>query len=253
MKILRKFILFLGVISLISIVFSSVLFFTVKHLKIREIVENEIEHNLGISVTIQKIDFSPLLAHVAAGGITVHNPAGFEEDELAYINSIHFVADPLEILAQKKPNIYLFALDIQRLNIIKNKEGRVNIKEIIPLREEGVSEKDETPFYFDVLVLSIGEVKYTDYSGQVKKEHKYPIGIKDAVFVGLKDENEVVKMVVYKALEKTEIGKLINLTVTPVISQIGDTMGAAWGTAKTGVKSVWGIATLPFKLLFGKD
>lgn len=253
MKILKRFILFLGTIFLILAILSVIAFSIVKHLRIKEIVEDKIEDALGINVTIDKLDFSPLLAHIAANGITVHNPRGFIESELAYISSIHFVFDPIEILTQEKPNIYLFTLEIDRLNIIKNKEGKVNIKEIIPVAGEDSAQKAEVPFYFDVFVLSIGEVKYIDYTGGVKKEHKYPIGIKDAAFVGLKDTDEVVKMVVYKALENTDIGKLINLAVVPVVSQITNTANAAWGAAKTGAKGAWEIATLPFKLIFSKD
>lgn len=252
MKILRRLILSLGAVFLALLILSFTIFVIVKHLKIKEIVEEEIEHSLGINVSINKIEFSPLLAHIGVGGITVHNPAGFAEGELAYIESVHFVFDPLEILIRKKPNIYLFTLDLQRLNIIKNKEGKVNIKELIPIKEKDISLEAKTPFYFDVFVLSVGEVKYIDYSSGSRKERAYPIGIKDAAFIGLKDENAVVKMVVYKALENTDIAKLINLTIAPVVSQITDAVGAAWGTAKSGAKGVWGIATLPFEVFFGK-
>ncbi len=252
MKILKRFFIFLGTIFLILFLLSITLFFIIKNLRTKEIVENEIERTLGVNITINKLEFSPLLAHIVASGITVHNPSGFVEDELAYINSVHLVFDPIEILTRKKPNIYLFALDLERLNIIKNKEGKVNIKEIIPIQEENASKEAETPFYFDIVVLSIGEVRFKDYAKGGNKEQKYIIGLKDATFVGLKDENEVIKMVVYKALENTDIGKFINLTISPFISGIGNTMGAAWGTAKSGAKGIWQIATLPFNLLVGK-
>jgi len=252
MKILRRTIFTLGILCLIILILFSVSFFVLKHLKIKEIVENEIEHSLGINITIKELGFSPFLAHIGLNGITVHNPPGFPEDELAYIESLHFVFDPVEILTRRKPNIYLMALDLRRLNIVKNKEGRINIKELIPVKDEAGAEETKTPFYFDVLILSVGSVTYSDYSGTSKKEYKYTIGLKDAAFVGLKDENAVVRMVICKALENTQVGKLINLTIVPVISSIGDTVDAAWGTAKIGVKSAWDIGTLPVKLLFGK-
>ena len=252
MKILRRIIFSLGLLSLIILILLSVTFFVLKHLKIKEIVENEIEHSLGISITIKELEFSPFLAHIGLKGITVHNPPGFPEDELAYIESLHFVFDPVEIITRSKPNIYLMALDLKRLNIAKNKEGKINIKELIPVKDGPAVKEAETPFYFDVLVLSVGEVTYSDYSGRSKREYKYTIGLKDAAFVGLKDENAVVRMVVYKALENTKIGRLINLTIVPVISSIGDTVDAAWGTAKIGAKSAWEIGTLPIKLLFGE-
>ena len=90
MKFLRRLILSLGVVFLVLLILLTSVFYVVKHLRIKEIVEDEIELKLGIKVTIKKIDFSPLLAHIAAQDVTIHNPKGFAEDELAYIKSIHF-------------------------------------------------------------------------------------------------------------------------------------------------------------------
>ncbi|MFA5090084.1 MAG: hypothetical protein WC510_03475 [Candidatus Omnitrophota bacterium] len=250
MNILRRIIIFLGITFLILIIFLAIVLSIVKHLRIKEIVEREIEHSLGINVTINKIDFSPFLTHIAATGITIHNPGGFIEDEFAYIESIHFVCDPLEAVTMTNPNIYLFALNLKRLNIIKNRDGKVNIKEIIPISKKDTLQESKTSFYFDVVVLSVGEVNYIDYSQGSKREHKYIIGIKNAAFVSLKNEDDVVKMVVYKAIENTDIGKLINLEIVPVVSQIKDTVDAAWGTARTGAKGALSIAALPFRMLF---
>lgn len=251
MRILKKIIFILGVLSLLTIILVSTTLFVAKHIRIKEIVENEIEQSLGINVTIREVTLSPLLAQVGLKGVTIHNPDGFAEDELAYLESLRFVFDPIEVLTRKKPNIYLTTLDLKRLNIIKNKEGKINLKELIPVGGS-LAKNAETPFYFDVLVLSIGQVKYTDYSGPEKKEHKYTIGIKDATFVGLKDENAVVKMIVYKAIENTDIGRMINMTFVPVVSAVGDTIDSAWSTAKVATKGAWEIATLPLKLIFGK-
>ena len=253
MKIIKKLILAFGIISLVLVMLLIVSFVIIKHLKIKEIVENQIEQSLGINVSIKKIEFSPLLAHVGVSGITIHNPSGFEEEELAYIDAIHFVFDPMEIITSKKPNIYLLGLDLKRLNIIKNKEGKVNIEEINPLRNKDAATQDKTPFYFDVIVLSVGQVRFADYSGLNKKEHIYPIGIKNATFVSLRDEQDVVRLIVSKAIENTDIGKLINLKIIPVVSQIGDTFNSAWDTAKIGTRSAWGIVSLPFNLLFGNN
>jgi uncharacterized protein involved in outer membrane biogenesis len=241
-----------GVVFLLILILTFASFIVIKHLRIKEIVENEIERNLGIKVSIRNIEYSPLLAHLEVSGVTIHNPAGFCDSELAYLESLHFVFDPLEMLIRKKPHIYLVTLDLKRLNIIKNKEGKVNIKEIIPVKDMEVSKDRETHFYFDVLVLSVSEVSYIEYTAKTKKVHRYPLNIKDATFVGLQNGDEVVKMIIYKALENTDVGKLINLTIVPVVSHIGDTVDAAWGTAKTGAKGIWEIANLPFNLLFGK-
>ncbi|MFA6357270.1 MAG: hypothetical protein WCY09_01180 [Candidatus Omnitrophota bacterium] len=251
-KIIKRFLISLGIVFFILFITGVVSFFVLKNLKIKEIVEREIEKSLGINVTIEKIEISALFTHIAVKGITIHNPGGFLEDELAYINSIHILFDPLEVLLKSKPNLYVFALDLQRLNIVKNNDGLVNIEEILPVKDKNAPGRDQTPFYFDVLVFSLGEVNYIDYSQVAKKVNNYPIGIKMATFIGIKDEQEVIKLVVSKAIENTDIGKLINLKIIPVVSQVGDTVDATWGAAKSGARSIWGIAVLPFNLLFGK-
>lgn len=248
MNLFEKFIIFLGIVFMALVIISLILFFTIKHLRIKEIVEHEIETELGINITIDKISFSPLLTHIGVTGITVHNPPGFSAEELAYIDSIHIVCDPLEIIAWKKPNIYLFAVDLKRLNIEKNKQGKINIKEIDSVKQPDTD--DTNPLYFDVVVLSVDDIKYTDYSGGGKNIHKYHIGMKNIAFVNIKNEDDVVKMIIYKAIENTNLGKIINWTVMPVVSNIKITADSAWGTAKTGAKGAWEILTLPVNLVF---
>ncbi len=101
MKILTKIIFILGILSLIIIILISASIFVAKHIRIKEIVEKQIEQSLGIKVTIEKITFSPLLAHVGLENVTIHNPDGFGQDELAYLESLHFLFDPIEVLVRK--------------------------------------------------------------------------------------------------------------------------------------------------------
>lgn len=251
MKILKSIFLILGAILLVILIVSAALLFYIRSLDVKQIIEREIESQLGIKVTIEKLEFSQLLTHIEAKGVTIHNPPGFDADELAYINSIYFVLDPAQAIISKKPNIYLFSLDMARLNIIKNKEGKINLKELIPIKDVSPN-KDETPFYFDVLVLSIGEVNYTEFAPSGNKTHKYPVAIKNEAFFNLPNEDDLIKLIVCKAVQNTDIAKIINLTFVPIFSNVSSTINSALGTAKTGAKSAWEIAVLPFKLIFKK-
>ncbi len=118
MKILRRIIVFLGIVFLVIVVSLSALLSVIKNIKVKDLVEREIEKQLGINITIDKLGLSPLLTFIRAEGITIHNPAGFDENELAYISSINLMWDPIEVIIHKKPAIYLTALEIVRLNII---------------------------------------------------------------------------------------------------------------------------------------
>ncbi len=252
MKILKIFIIILGILFLSIILLSSATFAVIKHVKIKELVEKEIGDELGIRISIKELKYSQFLSHVSAEGVTIYNPEGFDEAELAYLNSIHLVWDLGDLLILKKPNIYILGIDLARLNIIKNNQGRVNIKELVPIKNPSVASKDETPFTFDVFVLSVDKVIYTEYSQSAKKSHVYNIGIKNHTFLLLRDEDDVIKLVIHSAIQNTDIGKLVNLTITPVLSGVSGTLDAAWGTAKSGVKSLVDIASMPFKVIFGK-
>jgi uncharacterized protein involved in outer membrane biogenesis len=252
MKVLKIFIVLLGVIFLFSIFMSFATFFIVKNVKIKDLVEREIEAELGISISIKALKYSPLLTSVVAEGVTIYNPDGFDENELAYLNSIRLVWDLGDLIFLKKPTIYLADVDLERLNIIKNKEGKVNIKELIPIKDPEKSTKDETPFSFNVLVLSIDKVSYIEYTAKGKKSHLYNIGMKNQFFVHLEDEDQVVTLIIHRAIQNTDIGKMVNLTINPILGGVSGTMDSAWGTAKTGAKSAWQIASLPFHLIFGK-
>lgn len=252
MKIIKRIIIILGVVFLAVVMLLSIMVLFIKNIKAKDLVEAEIEKELGISISIEKLEFSPLLMLIKANGVTIDNPDGFEEKELAYLKYIDIVWDPLEMIANRKPVIYVLALDLERLNIIKDRKGRVNIKELLPIKNEDVSKKDEAPFSFGLVVLSIGEVQYTDYTAGSPKVHKYTIGIKEQTFIKLDNEQELIRLVVYKAIQNTDVGKLINLTMTPIITGVTDSINSAFDTMKVGAKSVMEITALPFKLLFGK-
>ena len=228
MKFIKTFIILIGIVSLIAVVLTISGIIIIKNTDIKALLEKEIETSLGIKVTIDSIEFSPLLAHIGAKGVTIHSPKGFNQEELAYLSYIHILLDPLEIILRSKPNIYVCALDLKRLNIVKNNQGLINIEQLIPQKNLSADKKDNTPFYFDVLILSVGEVNYTDYTQKPIKTHNYKIDLKNATFYWLKNEQDVTRLIISKAIANTDIGKLINLKIIPAMSQVGTTVTEAW-------------------------
>ncbi len=252
MKLFKRIILFFGLVFILLFVFLATAVFVAANLRIKDIVEREIEQDIGIDITIEHVKFSPLLARISAQGIMIRNPAGFAEPELAYINVVHFIFDPIEVIVQRKPNIYLFAIDVERINIVRNAQKKVNIQEIVANSKIKAVSETQTPFYFDVAVISIAKVNFLDHASGKKKVSTYPVRIKNATFFDLKDGNEVARMIIAEALRHTEIGKLLHMTVVPVVTQVNNTMSAMWGATRTGAKGAFEIIALPFNLLTGR-
>ncbi len=249
MRAFKRIIFILGIILLIIVLVTLALFLAIRHFKVDGLIEYELEQELGVKVTIEEVVVSPLLSHISAKGITVYNPPGFEKEELAYISSISIAFDLINVITRVKPNVYLFTMNLERLNVIKSKDGQVNIEQLHPLRNIR-PEEDAAPYYFDVMLLSVNEVYYIDYSESNKKTSKYVIGMKDQVFLKVIDEDDLIRLIVYKAIQNTNIGKMVHLRIIPVISGVSNTVSSAWGTAQTGLKSLSEIAALPFKLFF---
>lgn len=250
MKFFKAFLIILGLVFVLESALFGAAFVVAKHIKIKDLVEEELEQELGIKVSIRKLTFSPLLTHVFAEGISVLNPAGFNEKEMGYINSLHLVWDLGDIVFLKKPTVYLMALDLDHVHIIKNKSGQVNLKELLPI-QPGPRPPDQTPFSFDAFILSIGQVTYTDHTLPAVKTHVYTINIKDEAFFKVMDEDKLIRLVIYNALKNTDIGKFIDLNVS-VLSGVSDTLESALDTAKTTAKGMFQIVAFPFKVLFSK-
>jgi len=249
MRAVKIIFIVLGGIFLVFSIICSAAFFLLKRVDFKAIIEKEIKTELGVNVSIQKLNISPLFTRVSAINIYVDNPAGFEEKELAYISQLHLLWDPVEAIIRKKPNIYACAIDLKRLNVVKNKEGLVNLNELPIIKNP---KPDQQPFFFYLLLISVGELNYTQYNHKGQKATRnYPVHIYREAFYNVKDEDDVAKMVIYKAIGTTEVGKLANITIVPVVSDVSDTVSSAWVTVRSGAKSAAEIVAIPFKLIFG--
>jgi hypothetical protein len=250
---MKKIIVFLVIVLFIATVF--VIFIAQKNLIVRRLLEKGTENTLGLRIAMDDLDVALLGTHLRIKDLRIYNPAGFEEKEMAYVPLIYIVCDPAEYFKSKKLHFYFFDLNVERFNIVKNKEGSVNIEQIKCVKsKEQLRSKKKTSFYIEIFRLNLGDIYYIDHSkGYIPKPKIYHLGIKDETFSNIDSPDDITKLVILKVLENTEIGKLINLSIIPFASDMSDVVVLTGKTVKATIKGLLDSVTAPLKIIFKSD
>lgn len=249
---MKKISVFLSVVLLIIII--SIVFIIKKNVIVKRLLKTGAENALGLPITMEDLDVSILGTHLKIEGLRIYNPQGFKEKEMAYIPLIYIVCDPTEYLKSKKLHFYFLDLNIERINIIKNKEGKSNIEQIKAVKNREQKPKEKIAFQIEIFRLNLGDIYYMDYyKGHVQKPRIYSLRIKDATFSNIDSPDDVIKLVLLKVLENSEIGKLINLSIVSIASDVSDVVVLTGKTVKATIKGLLNGVTVPFKILLKSD
>lgn len=216
---------------------------TFKNFFVARLLESQSEALLGVNIVIKKLDISFLANYLRIEGLTIENPPGFGEKEFAYIPSMAIACHPLDYLKNKEIKIYFLGLDIDHINIIKNKQGLVNLKTINPIMNQNNNDAGDNKFSVEIFRLNLKDVYYFDYqSGKALKPKVYNVNIKNTLFSNLNNPNDIVDLVVLKILSNTAIGQLINMSIAPVANDVKDVVVL---TGKVVTDSIKGVFHIP--------
>jgi hypothetical protein len=245
-------------VGLLIIVIILGMFISQKNLIVARILEKEAQETLGLKISMDSLDVSLFATHLRIRGLRVYNPQDFNVKEMAYIPSVMIICDPVEYLKTRHFELYFLDLDIDHVNVVKNKDGKVNLKEIKIIKDlmehsagnrpAKPQEKRGSVFSLDVFRLTFKEVYYTDYSGSRSTEtKKYALNIKDQVFTNVDSFRDIIDLIILKIIDNTEVGRLVNLSLSPILedaSNVVELTGKALKDTMRGVIS-------PFAIIFG--
>jgi hypothetical protein len=251
--------IFLGILLALLLITGLVFYYVAeKNLFVKKLLIEKSENLLGLKIEIADLDVSPFATHLRIEGLKISNPEGFPEKEMAYIPSLIMVCDPIKYMREKKMHYYLIDLNVDYVNIIKNKDGLVNLKEIKPFknREEKPKEKDKNKpgnYYVEIFRLNLGDIYYIQHTpeGAVKTK-KYPLQIKNALFSNIDNPRDILDLIVIKIFSNTEIGKIINMNMVPIISDVSNVVELTGKTMQATIKGLVNSVTTPFKIIFDR-
>jgi hypothetical protein len=227
------------------------LFIGLKNIIVGRILENAIENAYGVEIVIGDLDVSFTGSHARMERVTIYNPPQFKKRELAYFPEINIYFRPLEYFLTKEFRAYFLGVDIERVTIIKNKDGEINLKVLDELRKEksnrdlrgGSAEEETVKLKIDMFHLVISDVYYIDNLRSAKPVTKrYNLDF-DQGFKNVDSFDDIGHLIAYNVISKTELGKILDITVTPLAENIKDIAVLPGKIATSTLKSVFG---LPF-------
>jgi uncharacterized protein involved in outer membrane biogenesis len=218
------------IVGIIVIIFVLLLVF--KNFLIKTAVEQGTKKATGLKLTIGTMDVGFLASKVDVTDMRLLNPAGFPDKVM--IDIPKFLVDvEFASLFKERKHVETLELNLNELLVERNKERKLNINALTalgqkkqgkkPVEQKETKQKGKAPqVTIDKLILKIGKVTYKDYSlGQTPYTKTFTIGVNE-VYRNITDLNELVKLIIVRALEKTGIAQLANFDLGTLKADVGD-------------------------------
>lgn len=240
-----------------------VLFFVTRNILIKVGVEQGVKAVTGLTLKVKSIKVGVFKTYLDIKELRLLNPEGYLEEVMIDIHEIY--AD-YEFLPLLKKNIHIkeARLYLKELNIVRDREGRINLnslkalrRKIVKFQEEGKAQtkgKRNINLQIDLLKLKIGKVSFTDYSqGDNPSVREMNVDLEET-FENITNPNVLIRSIVFKALMSTGLEHLAILglrniaddTLTSTIGVAAKVVGVAGDTLKKTTEGVRSIIKLPF-------
>jgi uncharacterized protein involved in outer membrane biogenesis len=179
------------------------------------------------------MDVGLLASKVDISEMQLLNPAGFQDKVMIDIPKLLVDVEFASLFKQRK-HVETLELNLKELMVVQNKERKLNINSLTalgkkkqegkkPVEQKETKQGEKAPqVAIDKLILKIGKVTYKDYSsGQTPYTKTFTIGVNE-VYRNITDLNELVKLIIVRALERTAIAQLTNFDLGSLKSDVGE-------------------------------
>jgi len=169
---------------------------------VRAIMEHNIRAQTGMDAEIGRVKLGLLEPTLEIQDLKIFNPPSFGGTPFLDIAEIHAEYDRAA-LAQKQIHLTLLRFNLAELDIVKNREGQINIQALAgkSKTKPGVaapSFKKETGYDFngiDALNVSFNKARYIDLQNP-KNNREQTIGIQNCVVPKVKSANDLAGLFV---------------------------------------------------------
>ncbi len=190
-------------------------------------VEQAVSLVTGFPTKVDSIRYSfPETIHVQ--GLKIKNPAGFEKEIFTDIPEIYINISLQEILKKERIHIREMRLNLQEVNVERNREGVTNLQKLASIGQTAGGKPAQTtakpapskpepalPFQLDKFVLTMRRVSFHNQGGVLPG---VPVGgtsvdlnVQGQVFNNINDPLVLVNLVVMKIVYGTTFGKLAGI------------------------------------------
>ena len=198
-------------------------------------IEQVVKGVAGVSLRMQSFQLGLVKAVINIKGIKVYNPRGFKDKIMVDIPEVYINFNPGAL-----PGLAHFEevrMHLKEFTVVKNKDGKVNIKEIKVVKESEDKKaakkkpadkkaKQEVDMRIDLLKLKVDKVVYKDYTVAPASIKEYNVNI-DVQKKDIVDLNGLIATIMTQALMNTAVGQLADVD-----------MGALQDTAKEYISKI---------------
>jgi len=182
----------------------------------------------GIKMSIGNVNIGLTDALVGIKNIEIMNPKGFPKGQMINIKEIYIDPETVDFL-KDKIHLVEVRFDLDKLTIIRNKNGDFNFKKLTKAKKkqegEPVEEKTKTEpakkgkkkeFQIDSMKLKLGTVVYKDYSvGAEPKIVTFNLNL-DEEYEDITNPAMIGSIVFSKIMMKTSLGKLTGIDMDSI-------------------------------------
>lgn len=199
----------------------------------------------GVELAITRLKLNPFAGQIQAWDLRLFNPPGFEERVMLEAPELYLLVDIPEWFREKSFRIRELRLHLARFEVVKNRDGRLNLASLKTVRKKEAQPKEppkprpegkRASFRMDRLVLRIDHVAYRDYSkSPLKIQKEFAVNLQ-AEYENLTNISAVINTILLQALKSTTIGQLANFD----LESLSGAVDAVWKSGQqfaTGAKA----------------
>lgn len=209
---------------------------------IKTAIEQGVTRVTGFSTSVASVKFD-FPSTIQIQNLTIRNPEGQDFKEEIFVSIPEIYASVVLSEAIKGTRIHLpeVRLNVQTVNVEKNPKGVSNVELLSSIGGQGAApakdaaskpapaeQKAPMPFLLEKLVLTLGQVSYSDRSGllasaPLPKKMQMDLNVNQEVITDISDAKSLVNIIVAKVLNGATLGKLLNIDPQ---AMLGDVTGA---------------------------
>jgi len=187
---------------------------------IKQALVFSISYQLGADVSIQEIKMDWKHTGFEIHNLEIGNPYSFPREALATIPLAIVSFDVPILLRGREIRLKALAFDLRELRVMNVAQRGLNILALKPLQEKAADERSSQvtikqqvdsrvpSLTVDELIISLGDIIYTDTSGPALRQQQFHAGIRGATYYNVRGTSDVAGIIVAEALKRLGFGYL---------------------------------------------
>ena len=234
---------------LLSVVAGVFVLSLMKNSIIQAVIEHSISSAAHVPVHIGRTQAKIFSTAIRLERLRVLNPKGFPEKVMvdAPLVSVDYELPPI---FKGQVHFKEVNVNLKELIVIKNREGQLNVNAVKPTPKENAERKEKQneiqkkkkpmKLKIDRLRLSIGRVVYRDYSGggSSPTEQIFEVNMRDRVFTDIHDPAVVVNVVMFEALTRTTLSRILSLDTDMFKEGTMNVLSKGFGAVDKGSQTI---------------